>query len=175
MWMEGVGMTEQEREELIEKMAKAAFESGGTMRWSYVRDESTIYNWIREARAALAIAEPVIREQCAKMAEKRACMIDCCEATGVKIAAAIREGWKEDELQRWRHVKTGCGYEVIGKCVIEATLKPAVLYRSIIQAPGKPVWARPVDDFYGGCFVKIDAAAAIRDSRNCVPEGGNDE
>jgi hypothetical protein len=48
------------------------------------------------ARAALAVAEPVIREQCAEMAEKRACMIDCCEATGMKIAAAIREGGKDD-------------------------------------------------------------------------------
>jgi hypothetical protein len=39
----------------------------------------------------------VIREQCAKMAEKRACMIDCCEATGTKIATAIREGGNDDD------------------------------------------------------------------------------
>ena len=80
-------MTEQEREELIEKMAKAAFESGGTMRWSYVRDESEIYNWIREARAALAAAEPVIREECAALAEKMGVIAD-----GYNVAAAIREG-----------------------------------------------------------------------------------
>ena len=79
-------MTEQEREELIEKMANAMFAS---------KQYNGCFALMDTARAALAIAEPVIREQCARMAEKRACMIDCCEATGVKIAVAIREGGKD--------------------------------------------------------------------------------
>lgn len=90
VWMEGMGMTEQEREELIEKMARAAWESDGFASWEEVRTNGKKL-YLREARAALAVAEPVIREECAKIVEKRACMIDCCEATGVKIAAAIRE------------------------------------------------------------------------------------
>ena len=74
-------MTEDEREELIEKMVRALAQS---------HVNGLVYQ--DAASAALAVAEPAIREECAKMAEKRACMIDCCEATGVKIAAAIREG-----------------------------------------------------------------------------------
>ena len=55
-------MTDQEREELIEKMARAAWESDGFESWEKVRKNGkTLY--LREARAALAVAEPVIREQ----------------------------------------------------------------------------------------------------------------
>ena len=57
-------MTEAEREELIEKMAKAAWESDGAgCRWEIVVQKSVRNEWLREARAALAVAEPVIREQ----------------------------------------------------------------------------------------------------------------
>ena len=62
-------MTEDEREELIEKIAKAA----------------DIYNC--EARAALAVAEPAIWEECIKIVELNTREIDY-----IKIAAAIREG-----------------------------------------------------------------------------------
>jgi hypothetical protein len=73
-------MTEDEREELIEKIAKAA----------------DIYNC--EARAALAVAEPVIREECAKIAEDSMPYITTGDKARrgyaqarEKIAAAIRE------------------------------------------------------------------------------------
>jgi len=85
VWMEGMVMTNEEREELIQKMARALAQS---------HVNGLVYQ--DAASAALAVAEPVIREQCARMAEKRACMIDCCETTGVKIAVAIREGGNED-------------------------------------------------------------------------------
>ena len=90
-------MTEQEREELIEKMAKAwwGFECDDPLKWENV-SERLQAKVRRYCRALLAVAEPVIREECARMAEKRSCMIDCCEATGVKIAAAIREGGKDE-------------------------------------------------------------------------------
>ena len=55
-------MTEQEREELIEKMARAAWESDGFASWEEVRKNGKKL-YLREARAALAVAEPVIREQ----------------------------------------------------------------------------------------------------------------
>ena len=45
------------REELIEKMAKAAWESDGTT------CDLLLETYLTEARAALAVAEPVIREQ----------------------------------------------------------------------------------------------------------------
>ena len=97
-------MTEQEREELIEKMAQGILRAiakrnciiaGAPYNENNV-DEFDICEALDHARAALAVAEPVIRDECARMAEKRACMIDCCEATGVKIAAAIREGGEDD-------------------------------------------------------------------------------
>ena len=47
-------MTEEEREELIDRMAKAAFESDGVeCPWGYVVQESIRNEWLREARAAL--------------------------------------------------------------------------------------------------------------------------
>ena len=55
------------REELIEAMAKAAWESDGVLNWEGVEFGRKIY--LLEARAALAVAEPVIREQCAEMAD----------------------------------------------------------------------------------------------------------
>jgi len=79
-------MTEQEREELIEKMARALAQS---------HVNGLVYQ--DAARAALAVAEPVIREECAKIAASHnGCEISIsegqwCEAVD-EIAAAIREG-----------------------------------------------------------------------------------
>ena len=49
-------MTDQEREELIEKMARAAWESDGFESWEEVRKNGKKL-YLREARAALAVAE----------------------------------------------------------------------------------------------------------------------
>lgn len=78
----GSGMTEQEREELIEKMVAALINS----RLMGFNSENT-------ARAALAVAEPVIREQCAGIAEKS---FGIQGHYAIHIAAAIREGGKDD-------------------------------------------------------------------------------
>lgn len=102
-------MTEQEREELIEKMAKAAWESDGICSWGAVRAlGKQIY--LREACAALAVAEPMIREECAKIIEPsfpRPCDCETCYCgnrdDAERVAAwdeaaanakAIREGGK---------------------------------------------------------------------------------
>ena len=71
-------MTEQEREELIEKMGKAFVNT-------LMFDDGI--------RAALAVAEPVIREQCAEAAEKS--LGTWGAANALYIAAAIREGGKD--------------------------------------------------------------------------------
>ena len=75
-------MTEHEREELIEKMVAALINS----RLMGFNSENT-------ARAALAVAEPVIRERCAEMAEKS--LGTWGAANALYIAAAIREGGKD--------------------------------------------------------------------------------
>jgi len=82
-------MTEQEREELIEKMAlqisRAQFGD-----WVINPTEKTR----EQARAALAIAEPVIRERCAEDAAAIA-KEHLTDAVARIVAAAIREGGKE--------------------------------------------------------------------------------
>ena len=81
-------MTEQEREDLIENMMMALIRA----RLNWLNHENT-------ARALLAVAEPVIREQCAKIAASHnGCEISIregqwCEAVN-EIADAIREGGK---------------------------------------------------------------------------------
>jgi hypothetical protein len=93
-------MTEDEREELIVKMAKAAYESHRAMRWCNERERGW---WLQEARAALAVAEPVIREECARVADEHSAEVNvskfstatnalCAQKMAKDIAAAIREG-----------------------------------------------------------------------------------
>ena len=77
-------MTEKEREELIEQMARDIGAACGyrITPWRYRIVKA-------HARAALAVAEPVIREQCANDALKR------CFFCPAEVAAAIREGGNE--------------------------------------------------------------------------------
>ena len=75
------------REELIKKVATAIA--------VYAKDdEDDWWIWEPEARAALAVAEPVIREQCAKMAEKS--LGTWGAANALYISAAIREGGNDE-------------------------------------------------------------------------------
>jgi len=68
------------REELAEKIAERINE----MRLFQSTNTET-------ARAALAVAEPVIREECAALAERMGVVAD-----GYNVAEAIREGGKDD-------------------------------------------------------------------------------
>ncbi len=54
----------------------------------------------------------------------------------------------------WRHTKSGHNYVVLGACQLEATNRPAVLYRSIDDVKGL-VWARDEAEFCDGRFVHI--------------------
>ena len=87
-------MTNEEREELIEKMARALAQS---------HVNGLVYQ--DAASAALAVAEPVIREECAQIADREANADTGFEtsdfldgiAFGARvIATAIREGDKSD-------------------------------------------------------------------------------
>ena len=46
----------------------------------------------------------------------------------------------------WRHYKGGV-YLVLGRCVIEGTNTPAVLYQHVDKERWPTVWCRPVLDF----------------------------
>ena len=88
----GSGMNDW-REELIEQMAKAAWECDTLRKWE------DISKWMqegvrRDCRAALAVAEPVIREQCAEDAAAVA-KEHLTDAVAAIVAAAIREGGKD--------------------------------------------------------------------------------
>ena len=97
-------MTEKEREKLIVKMAKAAWRIGEevVLEWDQA-NENVREVYLKEARAALAVAEPVIREQCARIAETgsfpinidvwvRSTKKEMTANMALVIAAAIREG-----------------------------------------------------------------------------------
>ncbi len=57
---------------------------------------------------------------------------------------------------RWRHVKTGDIYLTVGKCRLEKTGEPAVLYQ-LACTDGKDgtVWARASDEFLDGRFERL--------------------
>ena len=93
-------MTNEEREELIERMAQAALESDEASRWCEA-SEAIRNIYLREAHAALAVAEPVIREECARAAEGFEANRDWVSGSlwgniRREVAAAIREGEKGD-------------------------------------------------------------------------------
>ncbi len=75
-------MTEAEREELIETIA---LQIGRAQFGDWVINPTEKMR--EQARAALAVAEPVIREQCAALAERMGVVAD-----GYNVADAIREG-----------------------------------------------------------------------------------
>lgn len=57
----------------------------------------------------------------------------------------------------WRHVKTGKVYAVIGRCRLEATNRPGVLYT---RPEDGTVWARDADEFLDGRFERLTFEAA---------------
>lgn len=55
---------------------------------------------------------------------------------------------------RWVH-RNGGRYVVVSKCIIEATLTPAVAY----EADGEPAswtWVRPLSEFLDGRFTRVE-------------------
>ena len=84
-------MTEQEREKLIEKMAQAAAE--------YFHDDwRHTENWFKDlyitrATAALAVAEPVIREECVSVTNG--------------LIAELRAENEKLKKENWEHIARG--------------------------------------------------------------------
>ena len=56
---------------------------------------------------------------------------------------------------RWLHRKGG-EYVVVGHCLLEATVTPAILYSH--DDPGSPFWARAASEFLDGRFTRIKEA-----------------
>jgi len=84
---------EQEREELILEMAEELIEK---MARAMCIGSDNWTKFIAEARAALAAAEPVIREQCAQICERRYMGDNTREDMEAKrCAAAVREGGED--------------------------------------------------------------------------------
>ena len=97
-------MSDEEREELIEKMANAMFRS---------KEYNGCFKIMDMARAALAVAEPVIREQCAEIAESLGNDVSaskyessfsgkCVISASLDIADAIREGVMREIIEELR-------------------------------------------------------------------------
>ena len=59
----------------------------------------------------------------------------------------------------WRHVKSGAEYEIISFCLIEATLKPAIIYRGghgfYLDGKTWTIGCRPAEEFMDGRFVFV--------------------
>ena len=87
-------MTEQKREEIVRQMAVAIRKQkfARTGRIGCFDETNITDDELSEARAALAVAEPVIREQCAKKCEGD--FDSEMKGYGAYFAAAIREGGK---------------------------------------------------------------------------------
>lgn len=52
----------------------------------------------------------------------------------------------------WRHRKTGHDYRIIGFCLIEKTLTPAVMYARVGELT---TFIRPCDEFFDGRFRQV--------------------
>lgn len=66
-------------------------------------------------------------------------------------AVAALRGRGPHAGSRWRHLKTGGRYEVVCNGLVEASLTPCVVYRSL-DRPAEPYWVRPLDEFLDGRF-----------------------
>jgi hypothetical protein len=79
-------------DELVERVARALAEAFH----GPLNADTTWWDFMAESRAALAVARPVIREECARVAESTTSYDDAvqksagCYTTGQRIAAAIR-------------------------------------------------------------------------------------
>jgi len=72
-----------------------------------------------------------------------------------RVVNSITDGVEDNHTgEQYKHLKTGGLYTVLGKCRIEATNVPGVLY---VRDGDDVVWARPASEFFDGRFERIDA------------------
>jgi hypothetical protein len=72
-------------------------------------------------------------------------------------------GFHQAAGTRWRHLKTGGIYTILGTCRIEASNEPAYLYRG---DETEIVWARPMDEFLDGRFEALASSDAAPESKD---------
>lgn len=91
-------MIEQERKEIVRQMAVAIRKQkfARTGRIGCFDETNITDDELSEARAALAVAEPVIREQCAKIAEDQEKYWFSGNLACRDIATAIRKGGNDE-------------------------------------------------------------------------------
>jgi len=72
-------------------------------------------------------------------------------------APSDQSAWQSDWTRgsTWRHVKSGRVYKTTGRCRLEATGEPAVLY-VLADGANDTVWARSQDEFLDGRFERVD-------------------
>lgn len=75
-------------------------------------------------------------------------------ASEMRKAAKIKDFYRVfGASEIWRHVKSDGLYTVVDQnAIIEATMAPAVCYRSLFDGQ---VWVRPATEFFDGRFVNI--------------------
>lgn len=57
-------------------------------------------------------------------------------------------------MNKWKHVKTGGIYRILGAALIEADMKVHILYSP--HDSEWPVWSRPITEFMDGRFIPVD-------------------
>lgn len=72
----------------------------------------------------------------------------------------------------WVHLKTSHLYVIVGDCQLEATNRPAVLYR-LVGGEG-PVWARDMEEFMDGRFAEVSGTLIAPRNSIHAPEAAHD-
>lgn len=60
---------------------------------------------------------------------------------------------------RWKHLKTGSVYEIVGFAVQEGTMDPVVVYRGVAL---HTLWTRPCQEFFDGRFEQYPGSVKTR-------------
>jgi hypothetical protein len=120
-------------------------------------------DWFLIARACQAKVA-TLKEACEIVASKRQCLDNLMSHKEVaeKALQLATLSTPSPPAIRWRHVKSGTEYEVIGAGKMQAfnwhdtagtiDMREVVIYRSLDDGS---LWARPIDEFYDGRFEQV--------------------
>lgn len=94
--------------------------------------------------------------------------LSALEAMGIAIVPVESTDWTNGT--QWEHLKTGRIYTTVGRCRLEASGEPAVLY---CGSEGT-IWARAMDEFLDGRFDRLPGGHAQPQRSGDRPEIPND-